>query len=128
MDLLTWSRSNLDYTRKLVNSAFKGARSGEEGFLNGRSLAPFLNHSMRKALRPAAIGACIGAVSCFGSRQHTSTSKRLGACWFGFALGLGVGMAWENRRLLASVTSGARKKINLVRDEHWLEMNPIDYA
>jgi hypothetical protein len=46
----------------------------------------------------------------------------------GGALGFGVGVAWESRRLTTSVASGAAKSISKVRDEHWLEKNPIDYA
>lgn len=50
-------------------------------------------------------------------------------CGFvGGAIGFGLGIAWENRRLTESITSGALRNISKVRDEHWLESHPIDYA
>jgi hypothetical protein len=126
MDLLTWSRSNVEYTRRLVNSALEGARSGEEGFLEGKPF--FVNQSIRHSLTPAAIGACIGALGCYLANRRKSVSRMSAGCLLGGAIGFGVGIAWENRGLAASVASAALKKVSKVRDEHWLEMHPIDYA
>ena len=57
MNLTDWSRTSLDYGRKLVNSGLEGAREGEEEFLHGDRLTPFLNDSAHDALKPAALGA-----------------------------------------------------------------------
>jgi hypothetical protein len=37
-------------------------------------------------------------------------------------------VVWESRLLAASVAGGALSRIDKVRDEHWFEKNPIDYA
>jgi hypothetical protein len=37
-------------------------------------------------------------------------------------------MAWESRRLTVSVGDGALRNMGRVRDEHWLDRHPIDYA
>ncbi|MBZ5598614.1 MAG: hypothetical protein LAN83_09855 [Acidobacteriia bacterium] len=124
----SWLSSNVDYCRKLVNSGLEGARSGEEAFLEGSPLAPFLNDSVRQALRPAAIGACLGLLGSYPGNQRHSAGRALACGLLGGALGFGVGVAWESRRLTASVASGALKNIGRVRDEHWLERHPIDYA
>jgi len=128
MDLHTWSRSNVDYGRKILHSGLEGARSGEEAFLQGRPLTSVLDESARKALPLAAIGACLGLLgSCAGN--HNKSARRAFAYGiFGGVIGFGTGVAWGNRRLIASFASGARKNIAQVRDEHWLERNPIDYA
>ena len=123
-----WLSSNVDYGRKLLNSGLEGARSGEEEFLDGKPLAPFLNDSARQALRPAAIGACIGLLGSYPGNRHMSAGRALAYGLLGGAIGLGVGVAWESRRLTASVASGALKNIGRVRDDHWFEQNPIDYA
>jgi hypothetical protein len=128
MDVRTWSDEYLDYGRKLFNSGLEGARSGREAFLSGKPLTPYLRESSGTALKSAVVGACIGVLgSCVGNR-HRSTSRTLACGILGGAIGFGFGVAWENRRLAASVTSGAMKNISRVRDEHWLERNPIDYA
>jgi hypothetical protein len=128
MNLRERANSDFDYGRKLLNSGLEGARSGREAFLNGKSLTPFLSESVRNALKPAAIGACIGVlVSCPGNR-HRSVGRSFAWGFLGAALGLGASIVWESRRLTASVADGAFKSIGRVRDEHWLERHPIDYA
>jgi len=47
---------------------------------------------------------------------------------FGGLIGFTAGIVWETRFLAASTAGGALGKIGKVRDEHWLEKNPIDYA
>ncbi len=128
MDVCKWSKSNADYGRKLLDSGIEGARSGEEAFLDGRSLTPFLSESVRNALKPAALGLCLGVLgSCSGYRQK-SIARTLAYGLLGGAIGLGAGMAWESRRLTASAAAGAFRNIGKVRDEHWLTKHPIDYA
>jgi len=128
MDLREWSKSNADYGRELLHSGIEGARSGGEAFLHGESLTPFLSESVRSALKPAALGACIGVLgSCPGNRQK-SISRALVYGLLGAAIGVGASVAWESRRLTASAAGGALKNIGRVRDEHWLTKHPIDYA
>jgi hypothetical protein len=43
-------------------------------------------------------------------------------------IGLVVGLAWKTRELTASMGRSALKEMNAVRDQHWLENHPIDYA
>jgi hypothetical protein len=128
MKVSEWSKSSIDYGKKLLDSGLEGARSGEGAFLHGEPLAPFLEESARHALEPATIGVFLGVLSgCAGNGQK-STSKTLLYGLLGGVIGFGVGVAWGSRRLAASVASSAMKSIGKVRDEHWLENNPIDYA
>jgi len=128
MSFLAWSKSSVDYGRRLVDSAVVGARNGEGDFLKEESLAPYLGESVRLALAPALIGACLGVVSGYLANGRRSTTRALAGGLFGGALGFGAGVIWENRQLTASVASGAWKNISKTRDEHWFEKNPIDYA
>jgi hypothetical protein len=130
MNLMEWSKSSVDYGRKLVNSAVEGARDGEDEFLDVQeeALAPYLGESARHAIRPAVIGAGLGVLAaCVGSGQRSGARIVVGGL-LGGALGFGAGLLWDSRQLTASVTSGAWKSINKTRDEHWLETHPIDYA
>jgi hypothetical protein len=128
MNLREWSKSEVDYGRKVLNSGLAGARTGRETFLNGNSLTSFLNDSVREALTPAAIGAVAGVLgSCPGDHQR-SASRAFTFGLAGWAIGFSLGMIWESRELSAYVTRGAVRNISRVRDEHWLERHPIDYA
>jgi hypothetical protein len=46
----------------------------------------------------------------------------------GGVIGFGAGVVWNSRRLTAAVAKGALRNVGRVRDEHWLERHPIDYA
>lgn len=128
MSSSNWLNTSLDYGSKLLHSGLEGARSAEEAFLDGRSLAPFLNESAWRALRPAALGACLGLLGSYPGNRRMSAGRALVYGAVGAALGFGVGVAWQSRRLTASMAGGAAKEIGKTRDEHWLEKHPIDYA
>lgn len=130
MNLVEWSKSNVDYGRKLVNSAVEGARTAEDHFLklNQERLAPYLGESARHALRPAVFGAFLGVLGCWLGKSRRAPARVLVCGLFGGAIGFGAGMIWDSRQLTANVASGAWKGVNKTRDDHWLEMNPIDYA
>ena len=127
MSVHTWMKSNADYSRKLVNSAVEGACSGEESFLHGEPLSEFAAMSTRCALRPAAVGALIGLVgSACAGRRHPG--KMLAYGFVGGVIGFAAGFAWQTRELVENVAVTAWNRIDKVRDEHWFEKNPIDYA
>ena len=128
MDLREWSKSNAEYGRKLLDSGIEGARSGQEAYLDGRPLTPFLSESVRSALKPAAVGACIGMLGSYAGYRQKSIVKTLVFGLLGGAIGLGAGLAWESRRFPASVAGGAMRNMGKVRDAHWLNKHPIDYA
>ncbi|SRR5208282_1383171 len=128
MDVRKWSKSNADYGRELLHSGIEGARSGREAFLEGESLAPFLSESVRSAIKPAVLGACIGVLGSYPGSRENSASRALACGLLGGVVGFGAGIIWESRRLTASITSSALRNIGRVRDEHWLTKHPIDYA
>lgn len=128
MDLSKWSKSQADYGRELLHSGLEGARCGGETFLHGEPLAPFLSESIRSALKPAAVGAFIGVLGSYPGNREKSITRALAYGLLGGAIGLGAGVAWENRRLTASAAGSALRNIGRVRDEHWLTKHPIDYA
>jgi hypothetical protein len=127
MRLREWSQSEVEYGRKVLNSGLAGARTGRETFLNGKPFTPFLSDAAKNASTAAAIGALVGVlVSQRRNRESSCKTAVLG--FLGSIIGLGLGMAWQNRRLTAYVTGAALQNIGKVRDEHWLERHPIDYA
>lgn len=123
----SWSKSNAEYTRKLVHSAAEGAHCGEQAFLGGEPLTSYLSVSARSALGPAVVGAFLGALSSYSADRH-KPNRALALGSLGCAIGFAAGVLWQSRRLTASVADGAWNKISKVRDEHWFDRNPIDYA
>jgi hypothetical protein len=128
MELRNWSKSEFEYGRRILNSAVDGARGGREAFLKGRSLTPFLREGLLSALKPAVVGASIGVLGSYPGDRHRSLGRALAFGFAGWAIGLGAGVAWETRGLTERVISTALRNIGRMRDERWLEKNPIDYA
>lgn len=125
MGLRTWSKSELEYGRKVWDNGLEGARlGGTEYFKTATSRA--VSRAVGNAFKSAALGACIGMFSsCPGKR---GLRKAMVRAVVGGAIGFGAGVTWELRRLAASVARGALGKMGKVRDQRWLERHPIDYA
>ena len=128
MNFLEWSKANVEYGERLVSSAIEGAQKAEDEFLKEESHAPHFKTSACNAVQPAMLGAFLGALGATLGSQKRSTTRTLAFALLGGALGFSTGVIWENRHFTASVASGAWKRINETRDEHWFEKNPIDYA
>src|SRR5215472_279209 len=113
------------YGRSLANSGAQGLRRGREAYLNGRPLAAVLSEKARASLGLAAGGACAGLMQCLISnrRRHVPASLALGS-----VIGFFAGFTWKSRDLAGSMIEGAARGIGTVRDQHWLERHPIDYA
>jgi hypothetical protein len=74
------------------------------------------------------IGGIIGAsAASLRSRQRPVRSFAVGAL-VGGAAGLGCGLAWAARHAAATLAKSSIRSVNAVRDAHWLEKNPINYA
>lgn len=123
-----WSKSTADYGRKLLHGGREGAALGRESYLHGKHMTSFFNQSARTAVKPAVLGACIGLLSAYPANRNRSARRAFACGLLGCAVGFTVAVAWQSRRLAGSIASGAMKKIGRLRDEHWLERHPIDYA
>src|ERR1700741_1966277 len=127
MNLREWAQAEVEYGRKVLHSGLAGARSGRETFLKGRPLTPFLSEAVRNASVPAAVGAIVGVLAS-QPRDRRSACKAVAFGFLGCTIGLGLSLAWQSRGLTSCVTQTALRSIGKVRDEHWLERHPIDYA
>lgn len=128
MDLREWSESEVEYGRKVLNSGLAGARSGREAFLNGRPFISFLDEAVRNAVTPAALGALVGMLGSLPGCKQKSATRTVLFGLLGSAIGFGIGFAWQSRGLTTCAATRAWRNIGRVRDEHWLQDHPIDYA
>src|SRR5579863_1793432 len=120
--------TQVGYCRKLLNSGLEGVRIGREEFLDGETFDEFLEQSVRNAFRPAAIGACIGAVGSWSGSRRNSVGRTLALSALGGMVAFGASLIWNSRHLSAAAARTASKNIARVRDERWMEENSIAYA
>ena len=124
----TWSKTEADYSRKVVSSGLEGARCAAEEFLNGQHFSELLADSLHSAFRGAALGAYIGTLASYSATRRNSLGRALALGMLGGVIGFGASIIWENRRLTAYAAHGASKNISRVRDEHWMQKHSIAYA
>jgi hypothetical protein len=128
MTVTGWMEQNLEYGRKLVSSGLEGAQAGGEAALGKETIPQVLKESAPSTIGLAVAGAAIGVLcSYFGSKRKLTKESVLFGALGGFA-GFLIGAGWSTRHLTNGMRVGAMHNINSVRDEHWLERHPIDYA
>ncbi len=118
-------KSEFDYAANLIEAGVAGVvsawkASGKDRFASTRTPA---------VVASTVAGAAIGVISACLNGRRQSLGYRAAVCGLaGSAVGLGIGMAWESRELTSGAARGALRKVNAVRDAHWLAANPIAYA
>lgn len=73
---------------------------------------------------PAVAGAAAGALVA----RILPARKSALRCAIGSIVGGGAAAAWSSRQIFGPATREITGRVNAVRDAHWLESNPIDYA
>jgi len=116
------------YGRRLANAGLTGIRTGQQTASPDQSFSALLVDSLRDSLMLAAVGACVGLLRPYVTRRRNRLPRALAGGAVGSALGLCAGFVWKTRAATSGLVHSARKEMDRVRDEHWLEMNPIDYA
>jgi hypothetical protein len=122
------STAYLRYGRTLVKSGVSGLRSGRESHLHGQPLSAILTQSARASLSLATIGACAGVLRFYANGRRDRLPKTIAWSMLGSAIGFCAGFAWKTRELTGSMGRSSLKQMGAVRDQHWLERHPIDYA
>ena len=122
------ARTRVEYGQKLVNAGITGIRTGQDSARGAESLRKIAADAARDSLALAAIGACVGLLQSQFAEKRDRRAKALALGALGSVLGFCVGFAWKTRKVTSSVAHSTAREVRRVRDEHWLELNPIDYA
>jgi hypothetical protein len=120
--------TRVEYGQKLVNAGITGIRTGQDSARGEESLRKIAADAARDSLALAAIGACVGLLQSQFADKRDRRAKALALGALGSVLGFCVGFGWKTRKVTSSVAHSTARELRRVRDEHWLELNPIDYA
>lgn len=112
------------YLKDLAAAGFDGVASTRRE----RSHRVYTSPSDLALWTSAAMGAAVGALGTplFVKRKSASTVALGGLV--GSVVGCSAGLVWASRGWILPAARGAARRVNAVRDAHWLETNPIDYA
>jgi hypothetical protein len=120
-------KSEIAYSRKLLEAGWDAAVAVRDGAPN-QTLAPELLGAARSACLPAAIGAALGVLTLRLARQGKSRRSALVGGLVGAAIGFGGGFGFSLREVTALIAQGTAKNLEVVRDAHWIEKHPVNYA
>ena len=116
--------SEVHYVIDLIRGGWNGAVDARKA-----NAALELNPSFASTVwTSAAVGAAVGVWSTSSNRDRRSASSLALGGLIGSALGIGCGLTWASRGYTRALVRNAARRINDVRDAHWIEKNPIDYA
>jgi hypothetical protein len=120
--------SPIRYGRTLINAGLTGILIGQNLACGDRSLSAVAAEAAQDSLAFALIGASFGLLSScvINPRKRLLNAAALGS--LGSALGFIAVFGWNTRNVLSSVVHSAARELRKARDEHWLELNPIDFA
>lgn len=128
MKLHTWLESEVGYGEELVRSAVVSGRSARDKALAPEPAGLVLARLARTSLPCAAMGASIGVLALYSRSQRRSARSAVAYGLLGGLIGFAANMALSTRQVTEETVQGAMRGVRTVRDAHWLEKNPIDYA
>ncbi|MEI9974907.1 MAG: hypothetical protein WDO73_24340 [Ignavibacteriota bacterium] len=120
-------KSELTYSRKLFEAGVNAASVVGDS-VRKEALAPEFARAARAAWVPAALGVGVGILGvCLVTKGKSGRGALVGGL-LGGILGFSGGFAWGSREATSTIARQAAKNLGAVRDQHWLEKNPIAYA
>lgn len=124
METIHLIKPDLAYGKRLVDAGWNGVAAARREF-DGRVFAPPLQNV---AWTHSAIGASIGMLTTGLTGKRKSASRVAMGGLVGSVLGLGVAVVWASRGFIGRAARKGARHVNVVRDAHWLENHPVDYA
>lgn len=120
--------SCVQYGKALASSGVSGLLRGKDSYLNGKPLPGVLRESARASMTLATLGLGAGLLQLYFGARRRRIPKSVAAGAIGAGIAFVAAFTWKTRELAGSMAQGAARSMGAVRDEHWLERHPIDYA
>lgn len=121
-------KENIAYSKELLEAGIDGANSARQEVLTAETTSDLVTSAAQESWQPATIGVLVGAICGVLADDRKPLRGVIAGSLFGAVLGFGGSFAWKTRPLTTAMARKAGKRINQVRDGHWLSKNPINYG
>ena len=121
-------KTNLAYSKELVESGIEGAKEARKAVLASEESTDIVTAAAQESWQAAAIGVLAGAICGVLADDRKPIRGVIAGGLLGAVLGFGGSFAWKTRPLTSAMARGAGKRISRVRDVRWLSKNPINYG
>ncbi len=121
-------KSNLAYSKELVESGLEGAQEARKSVLETDETTDMVTAAAQESWQAGAIGVLAGAI--FGALTDDRNPVRgvLAGGLLGGVVGYGGSFAWKTRPLTSAMAREAGKRVGTTRDRHWLTGHPVNYG
>jgi hypothetical protein len=121
-------KENIAYSKELLEAGFDGANSARKEVLTAEATADLVADAAQESWPSATIGLLAGAICGVLADDRRPVRGVVAGGLFGALLGFASGFVWKTRPLTSAMARKAGKRINEVRDGHWLSKHPINYG
>ncbi len=121
-------KENIAYSKELLEAGIDGANAARQEVLTAETTSDLVTSAAQESWQPATIGVLVGAICGVLADDRKPLRGVIAGSLFGAVLGFGGSFAWKTRPLTTAMARKAGKRINQVRDGHWLSKNPINYG
>ena len=121
-------KENIAYSKELLEAGIDGANTARQEVLTAETTSDLVTSAAQESWQPATIGVLVGAICGVLADDRKPLRGVIAGSLFGAVMGFGGSFAWKTRPLTTAMARKAGKRINQVRDGHWLSKNPINYG
>jgi hypothetical protein len=128
MNIKDTVKENFAYSKELLEAGFDGANSARRKMLAAEETTDLVASAVQESWQSATIGGLAGAVCGVLADDRKPLRGVIAGGLLGVLLGFAGSFVWRTRPLTSAMARNAGKRINEVRDGHWLSKHPINYG
>lgn len=128
MNIKDTVKENFAYSKELLEAGIDGANTARQEMLAAEETIDLVASAAQESWQPAAISGFAGAVCGVLADDRRPLRGVIIGGLLGVLLGFTGGFVWRTRPLTSAMARNAGKRINEVRDGHWLSKHPINYG
>lgn len=128
MNIKDTVKENIAYSKELLEAGIEGANTARKEVLASENTTDLVTSAAQESWQPATIGVLAGAICGVLADDRRPLRGVIAGGLFGAVLGFAGSFAWKTRPLTSAMARKAGKRINQVRDGHWLTKHPINYG
>ena len=128
MNIKDTVKENIAYSKELLEAGIEGANTARKEVLASENTTDLVTSAAQESWQPATIGVLAGAICGVLADDRRPLRGVIAGGLFGAVLGFAGSFARKTRPLTSAMARKAGKRINQVRDGHWLTKHPINYG
>jgi hypothetical protein len=128
MNIKDTVKENITYSKELLEAGIDGANTARKEVLTAEETNDLVTCAAQESWQTATLGLLAGAICGVLVDDRRPIRGVVAGGIFGALLGFAGSFVWKTRPLTSAMARNAGKRINAVRDVHWLSKNPVNYG